>query len=116
LEETGLHIQNIRNAAFTNDVFIEEQKHYVTLFVTAEYHHGDLDLREPQKCERWEWFRWDELPKPRFLPLENLLHQGIKIELGTRKPLVGGRGRESRPGTGQGVAGPGTGPARKGRG
>jgi len=85
LEETGLHIQNIRNAAFTNDVFIEEQKHYVTLFVTAEYHHGDLDLREPQKCERWEWFRWDELPKPRFLPLENLLHQGIKIELGTRK-------------------------------
>jgi 8-oxo-dGTP diphosphatase len=74
-EETGLRIRNIRYMTFTNDIFKDEQKHYVTLYVTADFDHGDLELREPQKCEKWDWFRWDALPEPRFLPLENLLQQ-----------------------------------------
>ncbi len=78
-EETALHIKNVQHAAFTNDVFVEEQKHYVTLFVTAEYDCGNLDVKEPHKCERWAWFRWDELPSPLFLPLEHLITQGINV-------------------------------------
>ena len=79
LEETGLYIKNVRHGEFTNDIFTEEKKHYVTLFVTAEYDHGKLELKEPHKCERWDWFRWDDLPEPRFLPLENLIKQGFSI-------------------------------------
>ncbi len=78
-EETGLYIKNIRYGAYTNDIFTEEQKHYITLFVTAEYSHGDCKVKEPHKCEQWEWFPWNDLPKPRFLPLENLLKQGFNI-------------------------------------
>jgi len=76
-EETGIHIKNIRCGTFTNDIFRKDQKHYVTLFVISEYHDGDLELKEPEKCEKWDWFFWNELPEPRFLPLKNLLKQGF---------------------------------------
>jgi 8-oxo-dGTP diphosphatase len=32
---------------------------------------------EPEKCEGWEWFEWDQLPRPLFLPIENLLKQSF---------------------------------------
>ena len=76
-EETGIHIKNIRRGTFTNDIFRKDQKHYVTLFVISEYDEGDLELKEPEKCEKWDWFLWNELPEPRFLPLKNLLKQGF---------------------------------------
>ncbi len=77
LEETGLSIKKTRFATCTNDIFRDEEKHYVTLFVVAEYASGDLELKEPDKCEKWDWFNWNEFPEPRFLPLENLLEQGF---------------------------------------
>ena len=75
-EETGLQIENPRHFAYTNDRFEAEKKHYVTLFVIAEYRGGEAVVREPEKCEKWQWFAWEDLPRPRFLPLENLLAQG----------------------------------------
>ena len=36
LEETGLRLRNIRPAPYTNDVFSNEGKHYITLFFVAE--------------------------------------------------------------------------------
>jgi 8-oxo-dGTP diphosphatase len=76
-EETGLSIGNIEHAAFTNDFFENESKHYVTLFVTATHEAGEAEVREPEKCETWDWFSWRRLPRPRFLPLEHLLAQGF---------------------------------------
>ena len=78
-EETGLQIQDIKYAAFTNDIFKDEDKHYITLYVIAEYAGGELELKEPDKCSQWAWFSWESLPEPRFLPLENLLKQGFKV-------------------------------------
>lgn len=79
-EETGLTIVRMQRGPFTNDVFEDEQKHYVTLFVIADRTAGDVRLKEPDKCERWEWFRWSQLPRPRFLPIVNLLKQGFAID------------------------------------
>lgn len=73
LEETGLSVKNPKLGPYTNDVFEKENKHYVTLFVVADYGAGELKLMEPEKCEKWEWFGWDELPQPLFLPVKNLL-------------------------------------------
>ena len=75
-EETGMSIGQIRHAAFTSDIFEDESKHYVTLFVTARHKYGEAEIREPEKCDAWQWFSWETLPKPRFLPLEHLLAQG----------------------------------------
>lgn len=77
LEETGLHIKDIGYGPFTNDIFEQENKHYVTLFVTAQYDHGDLENKEPDKCERWDWFHWNKMPEPRFLSLQHLLLQNF---------------------------------------
>ena len=76
-EETNISIENIRFRTFTNDIFEKENKHYVTLFVIADYHSGKVKLMEPKKCEKWDWFEWNDLPKPLFQPIENLLRQGF---------------------------------------
>ena len=34
---------------------------------------GEPELKEPEKCEQWQWFEWSKLPKPLFVPIENLL-------------------------------------------
>jgi len=75
LEETGIFIKNIRKAAFTNDIHKKEGKHYVTLFLVADYDHGKTKVMEPDRCEKWGWYEWKKLPKPLFLPNKNLLKQ-----------------------------------------
>jgi 8-oxo-dGTP diphosphatase len=75
-EETGLTLRQIRPVAFTNDIFAQEGKHYVTLYFQAEVEAGDPQLLEPEKCEQWAWFAWDNLPQPLFIPIQNLLKQG----------------------------------------
>jgi 3-methyladenine DNA glycosylase AlkD/ADP-ribose pyrophosphatase YjhB (NUDIX family) len=75
LEETGLQIKNLRYGPYTNDIFRAEQKHYVTLYVIAEYESGTVEIREPERCEKWEWFEWTAFPQPLFLPIRNLLKQ-----------------------------------------
>ncbi|MFA6304744.1 MAG: NUDIX hydrolase [Patescibacteria group bacterium] len=79
LEESGLTIKNIRHLAFTNDIFTDENKHYVTLFILADYNSGELKNLEPQKLEKWEWFKPSQLPSPLFFPILNLLKQDIKL-------------------------------------
>ena len=74
-EETGLTISNLKSGPYTNDIFLAEGKHYVTLFVLAECGEGEVQLLEPEKCEAWGWFSWSALPSPRFLSLQNLLQQ-----------------------------------------
>ncbi len=80
LEETGLVVGNIRHQAFTNDIFVAENKHYATLFVRADYVAGEVAVMEPDKCEQWAWFEWGDFPAPLFLSLANLLKQGFRPE------------------------------------
>ncbi|MFA9441543.1 NUDIX hydrolase [Uliginosibacterium sp. sgz301328] len=74
LEETGLEIQNLSHGAFSNDLF--EGKHYVTLIVVAHSQAGEPRVLEPEKCSRWQWFRWSELPEPLFQPLASVYKAG----------------------------------------
>ena len=72
-EETGIKVKNIRLGPYTNDIFQKEKKHYITLFVVADYDSGVLEFKEPEKCEKWDWFEWGKLPEPLFLPIKNLM-------------------------------------------
>lgn len=78
LEETGVSITNLRKGIFTNDIFLSEGRHYVTLFMIADYESGEVQVMEPEKCEAWEWFEWENLPRPLFIPIENLLKENYK--------------------------------------
>ncbi|KAF1052942.1 MAG: RNA pyrophosphohydrolase [Stenotrophomonas maltophilia] len=79
LEETGLHLTRLRRGPWSNDVFLGERRHYVTLYMIAESLEGQPQNLEPDKCAGWDWFAPDKLPQPLFLPLCNLLHdqQGL---------------------------------------
>ena len=79
-EETGLLIKPVGLGPFTNDVFSAEGKHYVTLFVLAQCGAGTPVVREPNKCLRWEWFAWSELPEPLFPPVASLVRSGFAID------------------------------------
>lgn len=76
-EEVGIKIKNVRFATATNDLFLKEKKHYITIIMLADYVSGEVKLLEPEKCEKWDWFDWKKakLPKPLFTPQRNLLAQ-----------------------------------------
>jgi 8-oxo-dGTP diphosphatase len=75
LEETGISIRNIHTGPYTNDIFLSEGKHYLTVYAICDYDSGIVKLMEPHKCEGWEWFCWDKLPSPLFIPIQNLKKQ-----------------------------------------
>ena len=79
LEETGVKIKNLRSGPYTNDIFAGENKHYVTLFVVADYDSGTPVVKEPHKCQEWNWFKWPPEVHPCFLPIKNLLKLNFKL-------------------------------------
>ena len=72
-EETGLDITNIRFGAVTNDHFVDEDKHYVTVWMLSDWQSGLEAITEPDKCLKQEWHTFDNLPYPLFLPWDQLL-------------------------------------------
>lgn len=77
-EETGINIKNIRFGTVTNDIFQTEEKHYITIFMLSDYDFGEVQIMEPEKCEKWDWFSWDQLPQPLFVPIQNVLKTGFE--------------------------------------
>ncbi|MGM5487995.1 MAG: nucleotide triphosphate diphosphatase NUDT15 [Nanobdellota archaeon] len=74
-EETGISLKNMRKGPFTNDIFEKERKHYVTLYVVSDFAAGQVTVMEPDKFETWDWFEWNNLPQPLFIPIQNLLQK-----------------------------------------
>jgi 8-oxo-dGTP diphosphatase len=79
LEETGVRIKNIKFASVTNDIFDAEGKHYITIFILSDYDGGDVEIKEPEKCEEWRWVSWESLPEPLFIPMQNLIRNGFNL-------------------------------------
>ncbi len=77
-EECGLTIKNIKQIATTNDIHEKEAKHYVTIMMRADWESGEPEVREPDRLVKWQWFSWDDLPAPLFLPIQNLQKTGFQ--------------------------------------
>jgi len=73
-EETGLDIINLQVDRFTNDMFIEEDLHYITIFVRCQSKSYDAKIMEPEKCTEIGWFDWKNFPKNLFLPIVNYIN------------------------------------------
>ncbi|KAK9091124.1 hypothetical protein Sjap_024301 [Stephania japonica] len=80
-EETGLDIEKIEFLTATNTVFSDEPRpaHYVTIFIRAVLANPQQEAQnlEPEKCDGWAWYSWNDLPKPLFRPLETLVESGF---------------------------------------
>ncbi|KAF8399190.1 hypothetical protein HHK36_015055 [Tetracentron sinense] len=80
-EETGLDIDNIEFLTVTNNILLEEAKpsHSVTVFMRTVMA-GPCQIPqtlEPNKCDGWDWYHWNDLPKPLFRPLETMVLNGF---------------------------------------
>ena len=73
LEETGVVIRDPAFIGFTNDVFEESGRHYITLWMKAGHDSGEAVVNSPEEVEAVGWFPLDALPSPLFLPLRQLL-------------------------------------------
>ena len=77
-EETGLSADpaSAELVAETIDHFPEGVSFH-TYFLRLKAS-GQPVILEPEKCLAWEWFSWEELPRPLFLSIENLRAQGFR--------------------------------------
>lgn len=76
LEETGIHINNVRFFTATNDIHTDGLRHYITIWLQADFAGGEIENCEPDKCCGWEWLSWETIPEPRFKPLDTIMRQG----------------------------------------
>lgn len=81
LEETGLAFGFAEHAGFSNEMFSTGDRDYVTLYVTASYLSGEPELMEPGKCLSWQWFPYNKLPTPLFIPIINFLKQSPDLSV-----------------------------------
>ena len=67
-EETGLIIKNPKVFGVTNNLrtFKQENKHYVSINLFTNEFEGELETKEPDKCEKWIWCKISEIPEPQF--------------------------------------------------
>jgi 8-oxo-dGTP diphosphatase len=72
-EEVGLKIADLKFIGLTNDVFEDEGKHYITIWMEAEYSGGEARVNARREMTEVGWFALDALPEPLFLPVANLV-------------------------------------------
>ncbi|KAL4774984.1 NUDIX hydrolase domain-like protein [Aspergillus nidulans var. acristatus] len=73
IEETGVHVDknSVQYLTATNDVFEEDGKHYVTIFVGVRVDGGqEPEIKEQLKCAEWRWVSWEELAEARKKQVE----------------------------------------------
>lgn len=65
-EETGLEIQDIQFICLSDELD-HMPKHYVNIGFSAQWKSGEVENREPEKSEGWDWYALDQLPEPLFV-------------------------------------------------
>lgn len=76
LEETGLLTEKFKFQGLTNDVFIDDKKHFVNLIISCKTSDDKTLQIIKSKCEKMMWITIEEFKnfkEPLFLSLKNVL-------------------------------------------
>lgn len=67
-EETGLECHNLQFLCYQDNYYAVKGKWYRTFFYTAlaDYPENEPVNKEPDKCEGWAWYDFENLPEPLF--------------------------------------------------
>lgn len=66
-EETDLDIQDLELVSVADEMgALEQGKHYINIGFLAHTINDTPKVMEPEKCIRWEWFNFNDLPHPLF--------------------------------------------------
>jgi 8-oxo-dGTP diphosphatase len=74
-EEVGIEITDVRFVAITNDIFPEEGRHYITIWMRGTLKSGEPRIAAVNEVAEVGWYNWKSLPSPLFISLDNLLNQ-----------------------------------------
>lgn len=72
LEETGLVVEPVKLVGFTDDLWPEDDQHFVTLYFRCKIVGGALEVVEPTKINNFRWVAQNEIP-PLYARCEKLL-------------------------------------------
>lgn len=75
LRQTDILLMDEYPKITTNDIYENGNDHYVTLFIRGKYIKRRPGIKDKEKYETLDWFKWDNLPEPLSLPIRNLLKQ-----------------------------------------
>lgn len=84
LEETSLEIDDVRFITARNDIYPHVDKHFVTCFFVAKKFKGIPERMEKDKCLKWEWFPWVNLPEPLFLSIKDIVRENLLKIIGDK--------------------------------
>lgn len=88
LEETGLHSKDFTYIGVIRDN--QETFDFIHFVYVCNSYTGEPEVMEPEKCEKWEWFPLDNLPKNVHQSAIDLYKDDAKIHL-----IDSFRGREN---------------------
>lgn len=71
-EETGIRLAGATFLGVTNDVH-PDGKHNLTLWFAGWDPEGEATVVAPDETDAVDWFGWDALPEPCYLPLRSYL-------------------------------------------
>ena len=74
-EETSLRATDLKVSTWLNNVFVDENKHYITFIVEAECA-GEPVVMETEKFVAIKWFNIKDLPKKLFPMFAKLVESG----------------------------------------
>lgn len=69
-EECGIEVKNIRFQLLAN-IKKYAPKHYTHVGLIMDWVSGEPKILEPEKCESWGWYDFDNLPSPLFDTCKN---------------------------------------------
>jgi len=81
LEEEAGPVTITRPCLWTcaNTRFLAEQRHYVVVFMIADWLSGEPVVMEPEKCEEWRWCDWNSPPSPLMMGIQILKDRGMSL-------------------------------------
>jgi len=83
-EETGMIVQVVpyKDQPYlfvTNNIMDGGKRHYITIWLLADWVSGEPENREPSKCEGWQWLTIKDLKN--LIPLDGDHRQWMPVEL-----------------------------------
>ena len=60
-----------------NTMYPDEGKHYVVVFLRADWVSGEAEVMEPHKNAGWGWFNWNDLPQPLIPGIQIIVNKGL---------------------------------------
>lgn len=74
-EEVDMNIEALEVIGITNDIYPEENKHYITVHLRALKYNGEPKIMEPHKFSDLKWFPLNSLPENIFPAVKRFLDQ-----------------------------------------